>query len=756
MTMGRRLLEDIESDGGDSIQTDVPNRRHSPCIDYNIPATNAEEDMEPIFAVNQRSKEASQYESLDYDVCENVLWRRDQTKIEPKFAVKKDFSRWVISLQIGVFTALVACCINIVIEEVSRVKYGFLKKQVDVNVVHGDLSIPYLWWSLLNLVPVVIGATLVAYVEPVAAGSGIPLVKCYLNGVKVPRIVRIKTLAVKAVGVATSVIGGLAGGKEGPMIHCGAVIAAGISQGKSTTFRRDLKILKHFRDDHEKRDFVVSGAAAGVAAAFGAPIGGILFSLEEAASFWNQSLIWRTFFASIISSFTLNIILSAYHGLSSFRYRGLFNLGEFEPLPFEYFELPIFMLMGVVGGCSGAVWNALNSRLNAFRAHAIQPRWAKVLEAAFVAVLGATFACMMAYTINDCRPLGNDPTEDPVQLFCQDNEYNAAAALWFQTPEATVKALFHDPPGSHKILTLAVFVLIYYPLSCVTYGLSVSLGIFIPTLLIGAAWGRLTASFVVLAFPASSAFVAPGKYALIGAAAQLGGVVRMTLSLSVILLETTGNIGFILPIMLTLMCAKWSGDYFNEGIYDTQIRASGVPMLPWHVEPEFQQLSARHIMAQPVVCVRMEEKVQYLLSILKNTTHNGFPVIEDGDDGSRVNGRLVGLILRSQLVVILKRSYYQEASRFWESTVSIEAFRDEYPRYPAVDDLHVNEDKCSGEFSVNMHMFMNPSPYSVEEGTSVPRLFQLFRALGLRHLVVVSSENRVRGIITRIDFQKHH
>uniref|UniRef100_A0A182JKB0 Chloride channel protein n=1 Tax=Anopheles atroparvus TaxID=41427 RepID=A0A182JKB0_ANOAO len=712
--------------------------------------------MEPIFAVNQRSKEASQYESLDYDVCENVLWRRDQTKIEPKFAVKKDFSRWVISLQIGVFTALVACCINIVIEEVSRVKYGFLKKQVDVNVVHGDLSIPYLWWSLLNLVPVVIGATLVAYVEPVAAGSGIPLVKCYLNGVKVPRIVRIKTLAVKAVGVATSVIGGLAGGKEGPMIHCGAVIAAGISQGKSTTFRRDLKILKHFRDDHEKRDFVVSGAAAGVAAAFGAPIGGILFSLEEAASFWNQSLIWRTFFASIISSFTLNIILSAYHGLSSFRYRGLFNLGEFEPLPFEYFELPIFMLMGVVGGCSGAVWNALNSRLNAFRAHAIQPRWAKVLEAAFVAVLGATFACMMAYTINDCRPLGNDPTEDPVQLFCQDNEYNAAAALWFQTPEATVKALFHDPSGSHKILTLAVFVLIYYPLSCVTYGLSVSLGIFIPTLLIGAAWGRLTASFVVLAFPASSAFVAPGKYALIGAAAQLGGVVRMTLSLSVILLETTGNIGFILPIMLTLMCAKWSGDYFNEGIYDTQIRASGVPMLPWHVEPEFQQLSARHIMAQPVVCVRMEEKVQYLLSILKNTTHNGFPVIEDGDDGSRVNGRLVGLILRSQLVVILKRSYYQEASRFWESTVSIEAFRDEYPRYPAVDDLHVNEDKCSGEFSVNMHMFMNPSPYSVEEGTSVPRLFQLFRALGLRHLVVVSSENRVRGIITRIDFQKHH
>ena len=82
-----------------------------------------------------------------------------------------------------------------------------------------------------------------------------------------------QTLFCKVVGVIFSVVGGLACGKEGPMIHAGAVVAAGVSQGRSTTFNKDFHLFQYFREDHEKRDFVSGGAAAGVSAAFGAPVG---------------------------------------------------------------------------------------------------------------------------------------------------------------------------------------------------------------------------------------------------------------------------------------------------------------------------------------------------------------------------------------------------------------------------------------------------------------------------------------------------
>ncbi|KAL0617217.1 H/Cl exchange transporter 7 [Plecturocebus cupreus] len=722
------------------------------------------------------------YESLDYDNSENQLFLEEERRINHTAFRTVEIKRWVICALIGILTGLVACFIDIVVENLAGLKYRVIKGNIDKFTEKGGLSFSLLLWATLNAAFVLVGSVIVAFIEPVAAGSGIPQIKCFLNGVKIPHVVRLKTLVIKVSGVILSVVGGLAVGKEGPMIHSGSVIAAGISQGRSTSLKRDFKIFEYFRRDTEKRDFVSAGAAAGVSAAFGAPVaygqeqvvimvpcvqlapesaaclpGGVLFSLEEGASFWNQFLTWRIFFASMISTFTLNFVLSIYHGnmwdLSS---PGLINFGRFdsEKMAYTIHEIPVFIAMGVVGGVLGAVFNALNYWLTMFRIRYIHRPCLQVIEAMLVAAVTATVAFVLIYSSRDCQPLQGSSMSYPLQLFCADGEYNSMAAAFFNTPEKSVVSLFHDPPGSYNPLTLGLFTLVYFFLACWTYGLTVSAGVFIPSLLIGAAWGRLFG--ISLSYLTGAAIWAdPGKYALMGAAAQLGGIVRMTLSLTVIMMEATSNVTYGFPIMLVLMTAKIVGDVFIEGLYDMHIQLQSVPFLHWEAPVTSHSLTAREVMSTPVTCLRRREKVGIIVDVLSDTAsnHNGFPVVEHADDCQPA--RLQGLILRSQLIVLLKHKVFVERSNMGlvQRRLRLKDFRDAYPRFPPIQSIHVSQDER--ECTMDLSEFMNPSPYTVPQAradscvplqeASLPRVFKLFRALGLRHLVVVDNRNQVSG-----------
>ncbi|XKL65169.1 hypothetical protein PGB90_005255 [Kerria lacca] len=704
---------------------------------------------------------SAHYESLDYDVCENLLYLEEEHLKGYKFVVKKNVCRWLIFLLIGACTAFIGIFIDISIEELSNIKYNRLKTYFDRFITENNLLLPFGIWVAFNVIPVLIGTLLVTYIEPVALGSGIPQVKCYLNGVKIPRVVRFKTLLVKTIGVITTVVGGIAGGKEGPMIHSGAVVAAGISQGKTTTFKTDFGILKFFRNDHEKRDFVSGGAAAGVAAAFGAPVGGVLFSLEEGASFWNQSLTWRIFLASMISTFTLNIVLSTYHGYPGhLSYPGLLNFGKFDDLSYELPELIIFVVIGTAGGVFGALFNCINHKLMIFRSRYMKAKYSKVLEVIVVAAVSAAIALFLIYLSNDCKPLGDDPTKNPVQFFCPDGQYSTMTALWLQVPEASVRSFFHDKEGSMDCSTIILFAMAYYILSIWTYGINVSAGLFIPNLLIGSAWGRLIGVYLRNTFP-DSEWPDVGKYALAGAAAQLGGVVRMTISLTVILIEATGNITFGLPLMVVLLTAKWVGDFFNEGIYDIQIRMSGIPLLAWEPPPLSSNVYASEVMSYPVVTFKKRENVGRIVDVLMKETYNGFPIVdvkdielEEEELEPKPRGHLRGFILRHQLIILLKNKVFNEIPSIWESDqISLEMFRQQYPRYPNINDVNITEEERN--FTMDLSAFMNPSPYTIPHKASLPRIFKLLRALGLRHLVVVNDNNEVVGIITRKDLARY-
>nr|XP_009672961.1 PREDICTED: H(+)/Cl(-) exchange transporter 7 [Struthio camelus australis] len=739
------------------------------------------------------------YESLDYDNSENQLFLEEERRINHTAFRTVEIKRWVICAMIGILTGLVACFIDIVVENLAGLKYRVVKDNIDKFTEKGGLSFSLLLWATLNASVVMVGSVIVAFIEPVAAGSGIPQIKCYLNGVKIPHVVRLKTLVIKVCGVILSVVGGLAVGKEGPMIHSGAVIAAGISQGRSTSLKRDFKIFEYFRRDTEKRDFVSAGAAAGVSAAFGAPVGGVLFSLEEGASFWNQFLTWRIFFASMISTFTLNSVLSVYHGnawdLSS---PGLINFGRFdnEKMGYTIQEIPIFIFMGVVGGILGALFNALNYWLTMFRIRYIHRPCLQVIEAMLVAAVTAAVGFVMIYCSRDCQPIQGSTVAYPLQLFCADGEYNSMATAFFNTPEKSVVNLFHDPPGlcvlgfgqsgaeleraGRPVPSLPAGrgggedrrspVRVRWDLArrcagrdrkrvAVSRGTRTSRGA-----RCGAAgWARRGSArrhccrtLRRLRRGPKAIWADPGKYALMGAAAQLGGIVRMTLSLTVIMMEATGNVTYGFPIMLVLMTAKIVGDYFVEGLYDMHIQLQSVPFLHWEAPVTSHSLTAREVMSTPVTCLRRIERVGTVVDVLSDTSsnHNGFPVVESNPDATQVAG-LRGLILRSQLIVLLKHKVFVERANLSlvQRRVKLKDFRDAYPRFPPIQSIHVSQDER--ECMMDLSEFMNPSPYTVPQEASLPRVFKLFRALGLRHLVVVDNRNEVVGMVTRKDLARY-
>ena len=239
-----------------------------------------------------------------------------------------------------------------------------------------------------------------------------------------------------------------------------------------------------------------------------------------------------------------------------------------------------------------------------------------------------------------------------LQMNCPDGEYNSMSLLCFGTPEVAIKAVFHKDYEYFHLVELAVFFPVYWLLSVVTYGLAVPSGLFVPALLTGATWGRIVG--VSLHYADSAAFADAAIYALIGAAAGLAGTVRMSLSLCVILLEATGNLTLILPITIVLMISKGTGDYFNDGIYDTHIHLWGVPILEWQPPPKAEMIEAKSVMSSPVVKFKAIPKVKDVVNALASEVHlhNGFPVVDDHD------GKFIGLILRSHLLSLLKHKKF--------------------------------------------------------------------------------------------------
>jgi len=111
--------------------------------------------------------------------------------------------------------------------------------------------------------------------------------------------------------------------------------------------------------------------------------------------------------------------------------------------------------------------------------------------------------------------------------------------------------------------SLLYFLFSFYGLAVLTYGIAVPSGQFVPGIMIGATYGRLVGMLMVKIYGPD--LIDEGTYALLGAASFLGGSMRMTVSLCVIMVEITNNLNLLPLIMLVLLISKAVGDGLNAG-----------------------------------------------------------------------------------------------------------------------------------------------------------------------------------------------
>ncbi|KAG8470049.1 hypothetical protein KFE25_006504 [Diacronema lutheri] len=568
-------------------------------------------------------------------------------------------------------------------------------------------------------------AAALALVAPAACGSGIPHIKAVLNGIRVPGALAVRTLVAKYLGIILVVASGMPAGREGPMVHIGAGVASTLLHLHSSVLSwpgcqgSNVAQARRLDEDVHKRDFVSMGAAAGVAAAFNAPIGGVIFALEEVSTHWSGTLTTRAFFAAIVAAGTNNLLVSARHD-GVIEPDALVVFGEYDlGSAFTMLELPIFVFIGVCGGLLGALFNALNGRINRWRQHTHSPRGAmfalargsrarsKVLEVAGLALLCATlsFVLPLLFGCSDTSSAitgGDEPLvaqaggrEVDVQhmlvsVQCsRPGEYNEVASITLSNQHRVVRALFSRNASGRLFSTraLALCMLLQFALSVLVYGAAIPSGLFVPCMTIGALGGRLIGELVAsqqsaaaaaaaaaetlasqfnataaqseaavtaaaaAAAAASLATADTGFYALVGAAAMLGGVTRMTISLTIIVCEISDDAGALLPLMATILTAKVVADIFNPSIYDAAMALAGFPYIEDCLPRSLKRLRAEDVMAQDVVALASVARARDVAAALDRTTHGAFPVIEVGRTGRC--RYLTGQVLRYQLHALL-------------------------------------------------------------------------------------------------------
>lgn len=480
---------------------------------------------------------------------------------------------------------------------------GWRSKNIQSLIINPNYSDGYVLsvFVALNVLLAVAASLLCVCWVPQATGSGISAVKAYLNGIRGnQKFTRLSLLLVKMLGTILSVSSGLAVGQEGPLIHIGAIMGSGCSKISGATSKGLQKLrtstpgcrqlvgatnflqrmltwtateLSHFATDAERRDLVSIGASCGFAASFGAPVGGLLFILDDISSYFSKTLLLRMLVANALGTFCLAV----QHGdLSNY---SVINLGgNYHEISASIFvnrveEIPLYCLMGIFGGilgggfCRTFMWLRTNITGRFPPRGEGRSKW-QLLEVAVVSLVTSLVLFYLPSYNWSCKP-NLDPTKVAYReasgleqqfaaasrnrFFCPAGEINELANMLFGSRIDAIKRILTDPT-QFMVETLLAVGITFYILMTITFGIAIPSGIFTPTVLIGAALGGAAGIFIENHLDPE---ITPSTFALLGVAALLAGIQRSTVSVAVILVEGTGQIKVLTPAIIVVVIARY-------------------------------------------------------------------------------------------------------------------------------------------------------------------------------------------------------
>lgn len=174
----------------------------------------------------------------------------------------------------------------------------------------------------------------------------------------------------------------------------------------------------------------------------------------------------------------------------------------------------------------------------------------------------------------------------------------------------------------------------------------------------GASWGCFWGTCLRGWLPSESWNVQPGLYAILAGTGVLGGVFRSAISLVVLVVEGTRGIDYLFGVILSVVMANFVAHHIHhDGVYESELeRIGNVYMLRDEPPHRLFTLTAEAIMATGIYGFRHIESVERILDVLKNTTHNGFPVFtperegdSEDDEEDEEKRRANGLVLSNSL-----------------------------------------------------------------------------------------------------------